>query len=220
MLVGATAINIQNFLTYCWVDRVPGLLSTSWIAVFILFMFISQSLVLSQALNDPASQANIRASHISSKFVSEINTNSYYINYDTKNKYCLINSTYQGHTQTTPNKNTSIAANNSGTISRSTNVTALSTDRKVEATPSVINKTVPTVINIYNSTVIMSDKGNETIPPATDATVSRNDNDPGGNSLGPQDSPSKDGSAKSTGTREAGAVQEGPFSAGRSRWGQ
>lgn len=192
------------------------LLRILWILVIILFVFISVSLVVAQAINDPASQANIRASHTTSKFISEINASSYYIDYDTKNKYCMISSTFQVPAQTTPN--TSIVANRSGTILQSPNVIDLSTDSKVEATPPVTNKTVPMVINIYNSTVILSDKRNETIQPSANATVPLKDNDSGGNSLGPQYSDSIDSSATSTPISGANTDQESTFSDGRGKW--
>jgi predicted polyphosphate/ATP-dependent NAD kinase len=72
---------------------------------------------LVQAINDPTEQANIHASDVTNKFMSEINPSSYYNDYNSDRNYYLIGSSLNaivpgkskiGSLQTEPDRNASV----------------------------------------------------------------------------------------------------------------
>ncbi len=114
------------------------------VAVIALVVLISQSLVLVQAMSDPAAEANIHASSFTSKFAYEINPGRYYTDPDTKNGYYLIGSTYPGFEHTTPDEPTPTVVNKTLMVQPASNMTAITPISRIEPTqPAMnINKTI------------------------------------------------------------------------------
>jgi hypothetical protein len=110
---------------------------------------ISQSLILVQATNDPAAEANIHTISFTSKFASEISPVRYYINPDTKKGYYFIGSNYQGFENTTPDGPTPIVANKDSVTQPTSNVTATIPASKFKPTQPVMN-TDKTISNAYS----------------------------------------------------------------------
>jgi hypothetical protein len=139
--------------------------------VFIaLLMSISQPLVFAEAINGPAAQANIHATHIASNFASEINPGQYYTNPNTKRDYYLIGS-IERNELTTPNANTTVVVNKTAIIQPASNETTPTTDSKIETIQPTPDINISMTKNTYNILIIESDNKTETIHPITDKTT-------------------------------------------------
>lgn len=95
---------------------------------------------LAQAVNDPTAQANIHASDVTSKFASEINPSSHYINHNVNRNYYSIGSS----------PNSTVPENSkTDTVQPTTN-----------GNTSIVN-TYYTTYNIYNGTDILQSNLNQ-----------------------------------------------------------
>jgi hypothetical protein len=120
-----------------------------------IFVLISVPLVLSQG--NPSAQANIHISDVTSKFVSLVSKNY------TNNDYYLIGSVDQRPSQTI--SNTSNVANKTSKIQPGLNETVINTtSSKIEMGPSIVNRTAPLVMNIYNISIIINNGVGPALP--------------------------------------------------------
>jgi len=95
---------------------------------------------LAQAINDPTAQANIHASDVTSKFASEINPSSYYINHNVNRNYYSIGSS--------PNS----------TVPQNSKIGAF--QPITNGTTSIVN-TYYNTYNIYNGTEVLQSSLNQ-----------------------------------------------------------
>jgi hypothetical protein len=138
------------------------------VVVISLLLSISQSPVLAQAINDPSVQANIHATHIASKFASEINPGKYHQYPNAKKHYYLIGSIDLGSEQTAPSL--PIVANRAGIIQQVPTMSVPMTNGEIEMSSPFANGTKPIVTNTYDIFNILNNRA-KAIPPFTNGTV-------------------------------------------------
>jgi hypothetical protein len=124
--------------------------------VISLLLAISQSLVIAHAINDPSVQANIHATHIASKFASEINPGKYHQYPNAKKHYYLIGSIDLGSEQTAPSL--PIVANRAGIIQQVPTMTVPATNGEIETSSLFSNGTALAVTDIYDIFNILNNR--------------------------------------------------------------